>query len=310
MATKNKAPQWGPVYLDEIQSIEVRKLSTGARDLWISIACRTRSAKNGPESAEGYFASYESLSKDIARYSKKTGQLEPISVRTVKRYASELKEAGLLDVQRTPGPACLVILRPPSLRSTKSVPSSEDRREQLHRSVPKRGQNFEERGQKMTQEVTSMGVTYSNSQRSHNSSEPGTTENDRNKKSISDMSKWMLSAAALGKSNSKENRFDLHDSFSKLGCDSWHNAAVVAPQAVRGSFARFRPDGISEAGFDQLIKAAGQEARIRCLEIFRTESAVVKSYRREHPELDIPRGATDQEADDIFEAELERRTGF
>ena len=85
MPTERKGSQWGPVYLDEFQSIEVRRLSNGARDLWVAVACRTRSAKNGPCSEQGYFASYEALARDLSRWSKSDAQLNPISVRTVKR---------------------------------------------------------------------------------------------------------------------------------------------------------------------------------------------------------------------------------
>ena len=311
MPTERKGSQWGPVYLDEFQSIEVRRLSNGARDLWVAVACRTRSAKNGPCSEQGYFASYEALARDLSRWSKSDAQLNPISVRTVKRYASELKESGLLKVQRTTGPACLVLLRPPSLR-IKEI-SREDERAARLESVTQRGQNYQKRGQKTTVEGTALGVTYSKPKRSHNSSsEQGTFENNTEKNSIDKMSNWMLTLHQLGGKNTGDRLAHLdptlRDSFSKLKLGSWHEAALTAPQAVRGSFAQWRPDGISESEFDLLIQEAGRTTQSRLL--MKPESAVVQGYRTHHPELNIPFGASDEEADNIFAAELARKTGF
>ena len=316
MAPERKALQWAPVYLDEFQSREVRCLSTGARELWVAISCRTRTAVGGPESKKGFFVSYEALAKDLSRWSKSKGKLVPPCVRTIKRYAAELKAAELLEVRANRGPAYLVVLRPPSLRTPKPlVATPQDERAARYANVPQRGQNLNKKGQNGSEEVTRMGVTYSEIHNSHNfQTDEGTFEKDKKDKSVGEMAKWMIQLNDLAKHGSKEDRFKhlnpaLRETFSQLKCRSWHEAAIVAPQAVRGCFAKWRPEGISESEFDGLIAKAGRCARASCEE-GNKESPVVRGYRQVHPELELPMGCSEKEADEILQKELSRRTGF
>jgi len=304
--------QFGPVYVDEMRSIEVRSCSPGARELWVAISARTRSAKNGPEAGTGYFASYESLSQDIARVDKKSGELRAVAVRTVKRYAKELKDAGLLEVRRNRGTAYLVVLRPPSLRSVAApVEQVEDRRAARYRSVTDRGQKSNKRGHIGREEGTSKRVPYSDTNSSNYSIDQGTNRKKALEDGVEQMASWMFGTVVTAKlgSQHEKDRYSNHESFSKLGCSSWHEAAAKAPSVLRQSFARWRPDGCTDSEFDDQIASAGTRASAMVAELY-PEDPTVAAIRELHPEFDIPKGSSIDEADELFERELTMRTGF
>lgn len=139
MGAKTTRTRYGPIYLDELGSWEVRSLSTGARELWMALAPRTRSAKggasigceppqSGPRKGGGWYVSYDDLARDLARPKAKTkaervkakakGErlLVPMHHKAIQRRMAELREAGLV---RTwwdrPGHQMVALLRPPSL---------------------------------------------------------------------------------------------------------------------------------------------------------------------------------------------------
>jgi len=294
MGADSKRPQFGPVYLDELQSVEVRSLSWGARDLWTVLGARTRSLRVAPDKHHGWKVPLSELAQDIGRFDAKAGELRPVSTRTVKRYIRELKDAGLLEVQWTRGWATFILLRPPSLLEQpveNPVDRSMEIRARRYQAVPKMGQKSVHDGTRMGGPSPSIDP-----QLPSNSSEKDGTP-------VAKMAAWMLMMRALG------SQAEEHECFSKLGFQTWDEAARLAPQLVRGTLKRFRPDGISKKEFDLLIQEAGGACERRAGKIW-PRRAVVDSLRTARPELEIPPDATPEEADQLFQDDLSRQTGF
>jgi hypothetical protein len=231
MGDRNTRLQFGPVYLDELQSLEFRSLSSGARDLWTVLTARTRSLRFGPSSAKGWKCSVEHLAADIGRPDGKGGPLKPVSTRTVKRYIRELKDAGLLHVAWTRGWSTFSLLRPPSLREPGSV------------AVP-------EMCQKSSQDGTRLGVpsTSKNKQLpNYFSGEEGTPiENP-----VEKLARYMEVANTV-------QGLRLPERFAEVGCSTWDEAARAVPQVLRGTFSAYRPTGTSDREFDDIIRKAGE----------------------------------------------------
>lgn len=231
MDNKKTRLQFGPVYLDELQSLEIRSLSSGARDLWTILTARTRSLRFGPFSAKGWKCSVEQLAVDIGRPDGKGGPLKPVSTRTVKRYIRELKDAELLQVSWTRGWSTYSILRPPSLRDQGSV------------SVPEMGQNSSQDGTRMGVPSTSKNKQLPN----YFNGEEGTPiENP-----VEKLAKYMRVANTV-------SSLQLPEGFAEVGCSTWDEAARAVPQMLRRTFSAFRPAGIGDREFDDLIRRAGQ----------------------------------------------------
>jgi hypothetical protein len=116
--TQTLHSRFGPVYLDEFNSVEVRGLSPRARELWTALSFRTRSSKGGPAAGRGFHVSYSSLSHDLSRVERKEGavRLVPVAKKTIQRAMRQLEAAGLVFVTyHYRKPPRVVMLRPPSI---------------------------------------------------------------------------------------------------------------------------------------------------------------------------------------------------
>ena len=261
--------RWGPAYLDEVTSPEFRFLSSGAKELWMVLTARTRSAGKSQETKKGFYVSSLELSNDLAkpvgekclkqgkrpiyRLEKKQvkvgyetrdlsvrvcetcgGRLEPLSLRTIGRYLKELKEAGMVEVtQRTGFP--LICVTPPPTVVDKLRKSRGKRATKPTKPVRSIGQNSDS-------DRTAIGVRQSNNQRTikqfiSSSDGEGT---------IKKMSEVLVNYHRIGVVPANE--------YKKF--DSWAAVAVEIPQAVRQMF-RSMIDGLSSEEFDQTIRDAG-----------------------------------------------------
>lgn len=253
MANDKYERLWGPVYHREWTSIEVRSLSWGARELWVALSTRTRSAGSAPDSKRGYYASSAALAEDLARVGK-DGVIRPINVRTVGRYMKELKNAGLVEVRRNTGAPYICLLVPPSIRPTEKTDKPVDN---LRKTNGKNTSDVRSIGQKTASDRTRMDVRCTDPQKDpqiHNSSSDYETKVERMAESLSIYHR-------VGNVPTKE--FDAYK--------SWAQVAMAVPQALRPMF-RSSNKGIESQEYDELIREAGKRA---CLKLHPDEIKMV-----------------------------------
>ena len=264
--------RWGPAYLDEVTSPEFRFLSSGAKELWVVLTARTRSAGKSQETKKGFYVSSLELSNDLAKpvgekclkqgkrpiYRLETkqvkvgyetrdvsvrvcetcgGRLEPLSLRTIGRYLKELKEAGMVEVTQRTGYPLICVTPPPSVVD-KLRKSRGKRATKPTKPVRSIGQNSDS-------DRTAIGVRQSNNQRTIKqfiSSSDGDGP-------IKKMSEVLVNYHTIGVVPANE--------YKKF--DSWAAVAVEIPQAVRQMF-RSMIGELDQGQFDEYIQQAGLRA--------------------------------------------------
>lgn len=233
--------RWGPVFLSELRSIEVRSLSSGARDLWVALAARTRSASVSQSTVKGFYVSSAALAEDLARPNK-DGTLRPITVRTVGRYLKELKEAGLVKVSRNTGPPYMALLVPPSLSPVEKHGKTSGK------PVEKRPSNVRSIRQISGSDRTPIDVRCSDPQIN---SQIHTSRGDDSK--IKKMSEMLSILHRVG------NTPTANDDYVEMGCESWAQVCLVAPQGLRPMFRKMVGD-LPNDEYDRLLREAGEMA--------------------------------------------------
>lgn len=265
MKSKSES-RWGPVYLNEITAIEFRLLSPGARELWMILSARTRSAGTSQVTKKGFFVHYASLSVDMARpykekcdvpeyrtvyreikvgYETRTvpvhvcqkceGELRPISIKTVGRYIAELKKAGMVEVSRSTGASRICLIPPKSVVEKLSKTSGKPT-EKTEKDVPSIGHNTEV-------DRTPMDVPYSKIQSKdqiHTSSSTATT--------IEKMCNHLVTLHKVGA------RPD--GGYMEAGFLSWGQLCVEIPQAAKNMFRSYEKD-LNGFPLDKAIRLAG-----------------------------------------------------